>query len=618
MPFVLPYYKRRSQIRKIRRRYKDVEHYQGFTLQTLCRGKPGVNRPACRILASAFERLFVIAVGSDIKGVRDEEWGYVTKDFPLLIPTHVDLTSLNRWALAHFITKAIKERHATKFEALSLTTDSDEEDDYDDSDTDAGRPSSLDEDLNGSKSDRKSIFEHKISVLTIRGRIRLIVAILFLNMTFVGAHFAPTDVLRTVLLCVTSALLALLWASQSSALSIESIASNDCSDEKRAVWKDHKKQRTSSTSTKARRRGAKPERKQKLIKRCPSTSIVEGLGRKSRKVSFPPTRWNPSDATAFFVRGPLTKSTGEKIHSMSSMFEVAGLDLFKCRCKVDNIGSFVPLPLPMNLSSAKQDMWRKELERRRETLWFKDSSSLPSYFVVNLQFPDYDPPMVFDQTDGFGYSLVIYLVRKICGRTRDGDNNGLSKIDEGTEGSDGDEDEGGDNKRVEGLASKEDDIDDCAAGRLWSRFIHSNLDGTSRQTMKGRFKCICKVGNAEELNLGTILRNTLKKFNGKPFLAAPCQRYYEGRDYLEVDIDVHEFSYLARKGVRSVRSYIKDFDVDLAFLVEGRDSDELPERLLGSVKVSKMIPETAPWLDDLYELPEHEKEKWKKQKGASA
>ena len=61
--------------------------------------------------------------------------------------------------------------------------------------------------------------------------------------------------------------------------------------------------------------------------------------------------------------------------------------------------------------------------------------------------------------------------------------------------------------------------------------------------MKGRFKCICQVAKLDELDVGLILGNTLRKFNGKPFLAAPMQRYYEGQDYLEVDVDVHEFTW---------------------------------------------------------------------------
>ena len=57
---------------------------------------------------------------------------------------------------------------------------------------------------------------------------------------------------------------------------------------------------------------------------------------------------------------------------------------------------------------------------------------------------------------------------------------------------------------------------------------------------------------------------------------------------------------------------IKDFEVDLGFLIEGRGDGECPERLLGAVRVSKLNPDNAKWLDALYELPKEYRAKWDK------
>ena len=112
--------------------------------------------------------------------------------------------------------------------------------------------------------------------------------------------------------------------------------------------------------------------------------------------------------------------------------------------------------------------------------------------------------MIYDRTDGVGYSLVVYFTMKQDMNWDDPQNN---------------------------------------AAKLFRKFTHAPLDGTSRKSMKGRFKCIGQVAKRDELDGGLILGNTLRKFNGKPFLAAPMQRYYEGQDYLEVDVDVHEFTW---------------------------------------------------------------------------
>ncbi|MDC3321742.1 DUF1336 domain-containing protein [bacterium] len=328
----------------------------------------------------------------------------------------------------------------------------------------------------------------------------------------------------------------------------------------------HSTSRTTRTQT---TKQSKHQKRKYRLARCPSISVVEGLDNTTpRPSSLNKNFWSICNAQDFKVRGAHYASDGVKINSLSSMFEVAGVDLFKCKKKVDNISSFVTLPIPKD-EKAKEAL--RQSKAKDATPWHKTKDGIPFYFVVNIEFPDYDPPMLYDRTDGIGYSLVIYFTRK-------------QDVD---------------------WSSKNN------AASLLRKFAHSSLDGSSRKTMKGRFKCICQVAKLDELeDVGMILRNTLKKFNGKPFLAAPMQRYYEGQDYLEVDVDVHEFTWAARKGVRSVRDMIKDFEVDLGFLVEGRGDEECPERLLGAVRVSKLNPDNAKWLDALYELPKEHRVNW--------
>ncbi|MDC3321741.1 hypothetical protein OAV88_03985 [bacterium] len=105
------YYKKPA---KLRGRYKTVERNQSFDLQVLKRGKPSKSRPLCRIVVRAFDRCFVVALCSpevNLAAFRAKEWNYCVKKFPKLVPRkNVDLSTLNRYTLAHFIIMAIDDK----------------------------------------------------------------------------------------------------------------------------------------------------------------------------------------------------------------------------------------------------------------------------------------------------------------------------------------------------------------------------------------------------------------------------------------------------------------------------------------------------------------------------
>jgi hypothetical protein len=77
-------------------------------------------------------------------------------------------------------------------------------------------------------------------------------------------------------------------------------------------------------------------------------------------------------------------------------------------------------------------------------------------------------------------------------------------------------------------------------------------------------------------------------YNGTPFLIRTCSVFWRGDTYFEVDVDVHRFSYAARVGLAGVRDRIKDVVWDFGFLVEGHSDFELPENMLGAVRLSKL------------------------------
>ncbi len=102
----------------------------------------------------------------------------------------------------------------------------------------------------------------------------------------------------------------------------------------------------------------------------------------------------------------------------------------------------------------------------------------------------------------------------------------------------------------------------------------------------------------------------LAGYNGKPFLTRPQHTFFkvgarlsrrmaapwltqrcgaQTREMVEAFIDVHTFSYIARK---SFYAFINDrfphMVMDMGVTVEGRCDEELPEQIIGTLRVHRV------------------------------
>jgi len=95
---------------------------------------------------------------------------------------------------------------------------------------------------------------------------------------------------------------------------------------------------------------------------------------------------------------------------------------------------------------------------------------------------------------------------------------------------------------------------------------------------------------------GFIMRHALS--TGKPTLLGTkltCRfqnHINSDLHYFEIDCDVHS-SEIAKKLIGLIKGSTKDLSFDCAFLLEGRDPSELPERILAGVNFSKVNTEVA-------------------------
>lgn len=87
----------------------------------------------------------------------------------------------------------------------------------------------------------------------------------------------------------------------------------------------------------------------------------------------------------------------------------------------------------------------------------------------------------------------------------------------------------------------------------------------------------------------------MDSYNGQPILTRPQHRFYKGSNYYEVDVDAHEFNYVARKGLSGVKEHMKKMIVDFGFVLEGRSDDELPEVVLGCCRLSHLDVVKSPY-----------------------
>jgi hypothetical protein len=178
----------------------------------------------------------------------------------------------------------------------------------------------------------------------------------------------------------------------------------------------------------------------------------------------------------------------------------------------------------------------------------------PHLFVVNFQIPSYAPGYVWSKVDdGEGFNCVLYY-------------------------------------KLSPQARKELLSDSSSSAKLLKKF----LSGLSVLETHNRMKCIPRVVNTETCSLGAAMKKLLRTYNSKPFLTGPhSHAFFKGPGYIECDVDVHKFCYMARKAVYGFIDSLKTIVIDVAFVVEGHSDEELPEQVLACNRCIRIDPTQA-------------------------
>ncbi len=73
---------------------------------------------------------------------------------------------------------------------------------------------------------------------------------------------------------------------------------------------------------------------------------------------------------------------------------------------------------------------------------------------------------------------------------------------------------------------------------------------------------------AKDAPLSTAEFKLLRNYNDKPVLTRPQHRFYFGPNYMEIDLDIHAWAYLARKAFSSYIPRLGTVVFENAFVVQ--------------------------------------------------
>merc|ERR1711862_164645 len=211
----------------------------------------------------------------------------------------------------------------------------------------------------------------------------------------------------------------------------------------------------------------------------------------------------------------------------------------------------------------------------------------PDMLIFYLSLPTEAPSLGFSHNvdDGLGIVLICYF--KLKDSTKEifqnlQNENKKSELESSSldNNNDNDDNSNHNNNRINAI-------------KLFTQWVKRSPTDPSFQ---GRFKLIPISNNLEEVGVPTYMQ----KYKNKPLLikrsgTTGLFTSLEKQNILEFEVNFYPFPYLAKQGLSYLRShYLCHMDLSLAFVIEGRCDEELPEVVVGCVNISKQDLDLMP------------------------
>jgi len=252
--------------------------------------------------------------------------------------------------------------------------------------------------------------------------------------------------------------------------------------------------------------------------------------------STSPKTWCNAPGKTFNLRiGPDYALHGKKAPSLASIYRVFAIDIYNSEKKIANIDRFYNMPRRSNVQG---------------------DYDIPPILMINVMTPEYAPSWFSPLIDGRGFSFVIFAELEEWARET------LKR----------------------GKLSP--------ALKLYQEFVRGGKKSKYSDCLKVVAR-ICNNGEASK-HYGAIARNLVDSYNGRPFLArTSTQFYYSPKHYFAIDLDIHVFGKIARRGLYSLKDFFGKLIIDCGFVIEGRSNNELPEQVLTALRMLKLDQQLA-------------------------